>query len=537
MIVTIHQINVTTQLTRDTQEIPSSESPLLQLLSKCSNCQFSHLAALLLRESMGRVILIGVKLIRQASEQTFKSKLVFSNPGSHVPLSSCQALFVISSTKLLAKKMLLTVLKKYVSSHPPCEGATPSSPKEPLYPCVSRLVSGRLSELKNPGPESHVLDLEETPELLQLCPFIRLEKDPTIAEAQQYEFFGHLVIIFSSSGSKDLVPPTALLMQILDFLESYRYYTHYPVPPDIPSSKVIIFSERADELVALTERMEFSQSSLLAGVSFYLGSPKNIDHLRLCRVVAAKTVVVLQPPVTYHSWITSSSSPLPSINEDKHTIVVSLNIHHLVHTALTQEMGSTPRPRYSVEQIVLNGFEDDNLRLPFFAAHLHDITNASYLLPHGQFYPPEREFSFLPHRDDWNLISSGGIIAQSLLYSLLLHSILIPDIIALWEDLLSFPEDKTDNPSPSHPLPKIQRVKCPRNRIGWKYYDFLEDLITVEGDIDHIPIAVHRQHVPGTHDRVRFPDCLCRSLPYLLLAPEPDFTLQEADFIFFISCP
>jgi hypothetical protein len=536
-------------------------------------------------------------------------------------LSSCESLFVIAPSKVVAKKFLHSTLKKFVSSLFLATTAAPAqvpaqayAPEQspPLDPCPCSCPSLFLDRPSpsSPNESPHFVDKTHleldgagavvgdssgaAPELFRLCPFIRLENEEIIAKAQSHEFLGHLVMIFSSSGSRDVVPATALMLPIMNFLESYRYYSDHAPTPETPSPRTIILSERADELVALTERHGFTQSALLSGVSFYLGSPKNIDHLQLCCVVAAKTVVVLQPPVTYHHWISSSSTPLPSINEDKDSIVVSLSIHHLVHTALyhdkegavTPHPSTRPHPQQQEKQpkrlyrgpsqyvdlgasryddLVLNGEGHRGYppQIPFFVAHLNDITNVSYLLPHGQqsFQLPSRSLNHrsrssvaeTPLRNDWNLISSGGVLTQYLFYSLLLHSFLAPDLIALWEDILRIPESLPPSSSLQPlPLPRVHRIPCPLTMVGAPYSSLVEGLITPDGEMVHIPIAVYRQsHVTATGlERssplsplrpaaaaapILPPECLCRDLPYLFLTPPGDFTLQREDFIFFFS--
>jgi hypothetical protein len=580
LAVNIHQINVNLRAMRSIQGGPFSEdSAFRQLLLSCGSCSFSRLAVFLFRESQSRVILIGVKLLPPQSKPALKNKSIVTNPGSYVSLSACDSLFVISPSKAIALTCLTTVLRKYALAQlprPTSAVLVAASPDEPKYLSVELppFLIEELSEISHP-PELEPAVISPPSfraEFFRLCPFIRLEKDQTIAEAQSHEFLRHLVLIFSSSGSKDLVPVTALMLSIMNFLESYRFYSQLPMQ-ELPSPRVIVLSERADELAALTERIGFSQSSLLVGVSFYLGSPKNIDHLRLCRIVAAKAVVILQPPVTYYNWLSSSSTPLPSINEDKHSIIVSLNIHHLIHTTL-----SVDRDQSQLEQWREDHFDskrDDEKeetlppsspsvsQIPFLVAHLHDISNVSYLLPHGPQPPMESKSLPIPPWDDWNLLSSGGVLTQYLFYSILLHSLLTPDLLSLWEDLLHFPENHLDSSSlsPSHLSPafrpKLQRIRCPIDCIGLPYLRFVESLISDEGEIGPIPIAVYRENVTGGREekesgatlesgwsdedcngcgrRVHPTECLCRRLPYLFLTPPNDFLLQRSDFIFFFN--
>jgi hypothetical protein len=261
--------------------------------------------------------------------------------------------------------------------------------------------------------------------------------------------------------------------------------------------------------------------------------------------------------VTYFNWLCSSSTPLPSINEDKHSIIVSLNIHHLIHTSLNHEHDLNQRlEQWQEDHKICDEIEELKpqrspclplMHIPFLVAHLHDISNVSYLLPHGPqplslLTPPLHT----PHWDEWNLLSSGGVLTQYLFYSILLRSLLTPDLLSLWEDILHLPEDHLEPLSPRPPSapfsPKLQRIACPLDCIGMPYLLFVESLISEGGEIGPIPIAVYREVLTGegTNEdnlsgQIRPAECLCRNLPYVFLGPPDDLVLQRSDFIFLLS--
>lgn len=103
-----------------------------------------------------------------------------------------------------------------------------------------------------------------------------------------------------------------------------------------PNDNVLVLSERANELHSLaTDTTTTSYPSILKGTHYYLGSPRNIDHLRVCGVLQARAVVVCQHPMPSTVFVPGDDNPIgltvpKKLSADRHSIIVSLNLHFLL---------------------------------------------------------------------------------------------------------------------------------------------------------------------------------------------------------------
>lgn len=86
------------------------------------------------------------------------------------------------------------------------------------------------------------------------------------------------------------------------------------------------------------------ERGILKNVYYYLGSPRNIDHLRLCAVLTARAVVIFHHPTPSTVFVQGDDDPsgqtIPrKLNADRHTIIISLNLHFLL-----EQQNQLPHP-------------------------------------------------------------------------------------------------------------------------------------------------------------------------------------------------
>mmetsp|Transcript_15309 Transcript_15309/g.23053 ORF Transcript_15309/g.23053 Transcript_15309/m.23053 type:complete len:1007 (+) Transcript_15309:408-3428(+) len=288
--------------------------------------------------------------------------------------------------------------------------------------------------------------------LKKLCPFIRLEgtegsgyssssssQGPTYAQKlRSSDLSNHLVLVLSSSGQKDVISAHNLMMPVVYFLRSYRAYR---IPDD-----VIILSERADELSSLSGDISLSHPGLLDGVSFYVGFPRNIDHLRLCSVNSARAVVILHHPTPSTLYVEGDDDPAMSapsrLNADRHTIIVSLNLHFILEGRDRPTSDhSVPCSSRTFTLVEVRHESNTSYLRRSYSTILTPAwrgleTSLSPTLGHcreGESLPSAHAETFC----NWNLVSAGSVLSQPVFESLLFQTVLNPDIVQLWETLLA----------------------------------------------------------------------------------------------------
>ena len=94
---------------------------------------------------------------------------------------------------------------------------------------------------------------------------------------------------------------------------------------------MVVLSERADELCRVAADTSVSHPGILKDVHFYLGSPRNMVHLRLSSVLTARAVVLFHHPTPSTVFVQGDDDPsgqtIPKkLNADRHTIIISLKL-------------------------------------------------------------------------------------------------------------------------------------------------------------------------------------------------------------------
>lgn len=92
--------------------------------------------------------------------------------------------------------------------------------------------------------------------------------DPTCGKEKR------TVLIFSSSGHEG-VPAQALMQPIISFMRAVRTHSNEPV---------VILSERAEEMVALTDEIAYAHPGVLTHVHFVAGVTRNLNPRALLRL-------------------------------------------------------------------------------------------------------------------------------------------------------------------------------------------------------------------------------------------------------------
>ena len=238
----------------------------------------------------------------------------------------------------------------------------------------------------------------------------------------------------------------------------------------------MLLAERADELHKLTTEAHSRYPFVLKGIHYYEGSPRNMDHLRLCGVLEARAVVICHHPTPSTVFVVGDDDPggqtVPrKLNADRHTIIVSLNLHFLLDSQIQ------PLPRRHVQYSECYGgldnfLEGDNY-CPFtftvagifwmiarysilqVDVHLHLLTevrhesNEAYLrrsictissVPTAESnsrHLSNRTNKSKSSRNRFDLLSAGGLMTAPVFVSLLVQSILNPNIVTLWETVLA----------------------------------------------------------------------------------------------------
>lgn len=137
---------------------------------------------------------------------------------------------------------------------------------------------------------------------------------------------------------------------------------------------MIVLSERADELYGLARDTSVSHPGILEDVYYYLGSPRNMDHLRLCCVLTARAVVLFHHPTPSTVFVQGDDDPsgqtIPKkLNADRHTIIISLNLHFLLEQ-------QKPLPHSGSNSAIAAFLNNDNYcPFTFAVAGIHNTTS------------------------------------------------------------------------------------------------------------------------------------------------------------------
>lgn len=215
-----------------------------------------------------------------------------------------------------------------------------------------------------------------------------IETSTDSVEKSEYKnMVDHIVLILSSDNKETTAQ--ALMLTIFYFVKVIRDFT---------SDYICVLSDRAEELIELLDEIEYAYPNLLRNIDFYSGYGRNVDHLHMCSVLKAKCVVILRPPVPSESSQESQSidvSRLAIVNDDKNTIITSMNLHMLIDKGLR-----------------------DTKANPFLVCEMVHESNVSFLRQGYFDQSSSRDYSTMQHiistQDipmdifDWPLLTTGN---------------------------------------------------------------------------------------------------------------------------------
>lgn len=267
----------------------------------------------------------------------------------------------------------------------------------------------------------------------------------------------HVVLVVSSFASvntnvtQDEVSSTnSLMLPIIYYCKTVRRHSN---------DHIVILCEKAIEIGSLCKEINQASPEIFQNVHFYEGTGRSLDHLMSCRVTYARAVIIIRSPVVNEAFEEAlEPTSFATINADRHTIIISLNIHlllsdkykkratdfvaasksdlpfticEIVHESnicfLRQSYFATTKRNKNTS----NGTKDKETALPrvqrvhrIIAFNENDDINADDYITH-------REIEF-----DFPLIAAGSLLPHSLMDSLIIQNIFNPDLLNFWEALL-----------------------------------------------------------------------------------------------------
>ena len=228
----------------------------------------------------------------------------------------------------------------------------------------------------------------------------------------------HVLLLLLPSAGALVLTPHQLMLPIIHFLRALRAYS---------SASVIVFFERAHELLPLVHDVEEVAIGLMQNVHFVTGQPRRPADLFQCRVRDARTVSVMKMPCVSERS-SQHISQLSVVAEDKQVIIASLNLHLLLAGQTLGNVGDHSSGEVSSGAIV-----------PFVAVEIAHEANTLFLRPrHEHDDQKEDEIAEDTIQEqveaDTSLLRSGGILTQCCLDNLLIQSVYYPAINSFWEN-------------------------------------------------------------------------------------------------------
>ena len=204
-------------------------------------------------------------------------------------------------------------------------------------------------------------------------------------------FRNHIVIVMESPKSRDL---NSIMLHIIYCLRSIRKcYT----------GAILVLSERALELSELASDIQGINKEVLSKVFFYLGHPRNPNHLKKCYVYHALSVILLG---------SEDQEQIPSVEDegdesmhnmvqiDRHKTVTCLNLHSIYND--WSQHSKRPCKTFTVVELA------------------HEIN-----------------IKFLSQAPEWPLIISGSVFCHSVIDALMVSAIFNPNIVLFWNIILN----------------------------------------------------------------------------------------------------
>lgn len=203
-------------------------------------------------------------------------------------------------------------------------------------------------------------------------------------------FKDHIVIVIESQKSREL---NSLMLQIIYCLRSIR---------KLHSAAVLVFSERALELSDLSFEIQSVNADILSNVFFYMGHPRNPNHLKNCFVFCARSVILIgseELPEPLPDEEEEDEGYRAMIQIDRCKTVTSLTLHTIYNDWSLRH--NCPCKTFTVVELS------------------HEIN-----------------IKFLSQEPEWPLLISGGVFCHSVIDALMVSSIFSPNLILFWNVIL-----------------------------------------------------------------------------------------------------
>ncbi len=257
----------------------------------------------------------------------------------------------------------------------------------------------------------------------------------------------HVVLVVSSFASintnvvqDDIVSANSLMLPIIYYCKTVRRHSN---------DHIVILCEKATDIGALCKEINHTNPEIFQNVHFYEGTGRSLEHLVACRVTYARAVVIIRSPVVNEAFEEAlEPTSFATINADRHTIIISLNIHLLLSDKIKKRVTAPVTARKSdLPFTICEIVHESNicfLRQSYFATTKRKTTTngsrdyETVLLHSNAFHESDdvKADDYITHREiefDFPLIAAGSLLPHSLLDSLIIQNIFNPDLLNFWE--------------------------------------------------------------------------------------------------------
>jgi len=252
----------------------------------------------------------------------------------------------------------------------------------------------------------------------------------------------HVVLVVSSFASintnvvqDDIVSANSLMLPIIYYCKTVRRHS---------SDHIVILCEKATDIGALCKEINLTIPEIFQNVHFYEGTGRSLEHLIACRVTYARAVVIIRSPVVNEAFEEAlEPTSFATINADRHTIIISLNIHLLLSDKIKKRVTAPVTARKSdLPFTICEIVHESNicfLRQSYFATTKRKTTtNGSRDYETVLLHTSDdvKADDYITHREiefDFPLIAAGSLLPHSLLDSLIIQNIFNPDLLNFWE--------------------------------------------------------------------------------------------------------
>ncbi len=271
------------------------------------------------------------------------------------------------------------------------------------------------------------------------------------------QLVNHVVLVVSSFASvntnvtqDDIVSANSLMLPIIYYCKTVRRHSN---------DHIVILCEKAIDIGSLCKEINQASPDIFQNVHFYEGTGRSLEHLISCRVTYARAVIIIRSPVVNEAFEEAlEPTSFATINADRHTIIISLNIHLLLSDKYKKRAPDLVAAiKSDLPFTICEIVHESNicfLRQSYFATTKRNKNTSNgtkdkettpqvhHRIPHIHAFNENDDITaddYITHREiefDFPLIAAGSLLPHSLIDSLIIQNIFNPDLLNFWEALL-----------------------------------------------------------------------------------------------------